>query len=81
MKQSVKDRLLGRTNAYAIKTSYVKTFYPEISQTETSHLLELAGKAWKKHMKVCVYCPTQCVSLRDEWTDLFDRLDEDMHLH
>jgi hypothetical protein len=81
MKQSIYDRLEGRTDAAIIDADYVQTFYPGNTVKETNRLVNAAAAAWEEHMDVCVSCPTRCISEKDEKCYLFDRLDKDERLY
>ena len=73
MKQSVLDRLEGKTDATIIDEEYITDFYPMMAQKDVNLLMDAACEAWDQHLSVCEACPTRCLSEKDHMIDLFDR--------
>ena len=72
MKQSVFERLAGKTDATICYEEYITDFYPEMKEDQICLLMEVAEKAWDSHLSVCESCPTRCISEKDEKCFLFD---------
>jgi hypothetical protein len=80
MKQSIFDKLSGRTPVTIMDDDYVYTFYPKNTPAQTKALLAAAGDAWDELLSICEGCPTRCISEMYEKCDMFDRLKEDGYL-
>jgi len=77
MKQSIFDKLSGRTAITILDEAYVYSFYPDSSHSQTGKLLTAASEAWDEHLSICETCPTRCISEMYEMCGMFDRMDED----
>ena len=76
MKQSVLDRLYGKTEATISYEEYITDFYPEMEQRQVNLLMDVAEKAWDNHLSVCEVCPTRCISEKDDKCFMFDSYKE-----
>ena len=76
MKQSVLERLEGKTDAVIIDEEYITDFYPEMRGKQLALLMEAAERAWDSHLSVCEACPTRCLSEKEQWCELFDSYKE-----
>ena len=77
MKQSVLDRLDGKSDATVLYEEYITDFYPGLPQNQVRLLLDAAGDAWDSHLSVCGTCPTRCLSEKEQRCELFDRYGEE----
>ena len=77
MKQSIHDKLSGRTSAVIFDEDYVYAFYPKSTHRQTKLLLTAAAEAWDEHLSVCESCPTRCISERHEYCIMFDNMERE----
>lgn len=77
MKQSIHDKLSGRTSRVIFDEDYVHAFYPKSPPRQTKLLLAAAAEAWDEHLSVCEVCPTRCISERYEYCIMFDNMEKE----
>ena len=78
MKQSVLERLEGRTDATTIYEEYVTDFYPGMAPAQVRLLMDVAEKAWDSHLAVCETCPSRCLSEKGRRSEFFDRYKDEL---
>jgi hypothetical protein len=77
MKESIFERLSGKTEETTFYEDYVEYYYPKMRAPGRLSLLKAAMEAWDALLSICETCPTRCISEMHEKCVLFDRLDED----
>jgi hypothetical protein len=74
MKQSIHNLQTGAEDGIAIDARYVYEFYPSISRSQMSSLVDAAAEAWDEHILACLSCPVQCLQYSYDLTPMFDNL-------
>jgi hypothetical protein len=72
MKQSIFERLEGKTEATIFYEEYITDFYPKLEPGQVGLLMDAAEKAWDSHLSACEACPTRCISEKDDKCFMFD---------
>jgi len=75
MKQSIYDILDGLPVVTVGNEDYVFDLCHTNTPAEIGAILEVAGSSWDELLAVCEICPTRCISERDEYCTMFDRMD------
>ena len=77
MRQSLQDKLDGKTDATIIYEEYITDFYPEMQKQDVLLLMETAKRAWDSQLSGCETCQTQCISEKEQRCELFDSYKKD----
>jgi len=75
MKQSIYDRLDGLTVATVGKEDYIFDLCHTNTAAENGAILDVVESSWDELLAICEICPARCISERDEYCTLFDRMD------
>jgi len=75
MKQSIYDRLDGLTVATVGNEDYIFDLCHTNTAAENGAILDVVESSWDELLAVCEICPTRCISERDEYCTMFDRMD------
>jgi len=72
MKGQILDKLAGRIPNVEIGYDEIEAFFPEIGDRLVDRVLTAVAKAWDSQTKMCVICPTRCISERNKRAPMFD---------
>ena len=75
MKQSIYDRLDGLTVATVGDEDYIFDLCHTNTAEENGAILDVVETSWDELLAICEICPARCISERDEYCTLFDRMD------
>jgi len=73
MRQSIFDRLSGKTEQTEADDAYVSDYCHTNTQKENDAIINTAADAWEELLGACSVCPTRCISERFRRCELFDR--------
>lgn len=76
MKDSIMERLAGKTESTIIYEEYFEEYYPDNSKRHNQLLMQVAAQAWESHLRFCETCPQRCISEKDEPSPFFDEYRE-----
>ena len=72
MKDQILAKLAGRIPQVRMGYEEIEGFLPEIGDRLADRVLTVVAKAWDAQTKVCVACPTRCISERDDRAPMFE---------
>jgi hypothetical protein len=72
MKGQILDKFAGRIPNVEIGYEEIEVCFPEIGNRLVNQVLMVVAKAWDSQTKMCVTCPTRCISERNERAPMFD---------
>ena len=75
MRQSIYDRLEGRTVVTVGNEDYVFDYCHTNEPVETGAILDVVESAWDELLSICEICPARCISEREEYCTFFDRME------
>jgi len=75
MKLSALDKLEGRADDTIMNEEYVTEFYPRLLEFGVEIILVAARNAWEELLSNCETCPSRCISERDVYSSMFDKID------
>ena len=74
MRQSVLDRLAGRTEETEADEAFVSDYCHTNTHGENGAIIDIACGAWEELIDCCIACPNRCISERFRRCEFFDRM-------
>jgi len=65
-------KLRNEISGMEINYTEVKKAFPKLNDKTINKLSECTGDAWENLLRVCVSCPSACVSNKDDYCPMFD---------